>query len=342
MPASEARGDFCGVGPLFDLLGELFGAEPAHPAARTLSGPMPRRASLGEVLDKLPRDGRLRTFAAPPGVTARSGELPREVRDHLRGIARENAELRRRVQRTPQTVAVRHAECLDLLKGAARDRRLPRVSFASWTTGDALVHFAAQGARVCGLNFANGARAGGGYARGALAQEEDLCRRIPSLFTSLQRAEQQGLYPFGPSGPGRYADVLFTPSLLLVRRNQQQGFQVLPEAQWSEVSLVSAAAPNVKAGEPCDEELLYRAVLSILAAPKHREPETTTLVLGAWGCGAFGGEPAVVSELFARALAESGLGALYEEVHFAIPGGHNADVFCEALRRRGLRVGTVR
>ena len=50
-----------------------------------------------------------------------------------------------------------------------------------------------------GLNFANAHHAGGGYLRGARAQEEDLCRLMPTLYTALKRldyplAEDQAHY----------------------------------------------------------------------------------------------------------------------------------------------------
>merc|ERR1719188_1403099 len=99
------------------------------------------------------------------------------------------------------------------------------------------------------------------------------------------------------------------------------------------VSLVTAAAPNTNfADEVRDEELMYKTVQAIFAAPRIQEPRTECLVLGAWGCGAYGGNPADIVELFARALKE-GLGNLYKQVHFAIPqsnpgaAGCNADVF---------------
>ena len=44
------------------------------------------------------------------------------------------------------------------------------------------------GARaVAALNFANAYSPGGGYLGGSRAQEEDLCRLIPTLYTSLKR-----------------------------------------------------------------------------------------------------------------------------------------------------------
>merc|ERR1719210_2123468 len=101
-----------------------------------------------------------------------------------------------------------------------------------------MMHFARDKKhRVCGLNFANGSdrHVGGGYKRGAKAQEEDLCRRIPNLFPSLLTANTKGLYPFGPgtyvspTDPGKYSDVLFTPSLTLARKGEDHKYAFYPK-----------------------------------------------------------------------------------------------------------------
>ena len=202
---------------------------------------------------------------------------------------------------------------------------------------------------VCALNFANGVRVGGGYKTGAVAQEEDLCRRLPSLYSSLLQAERQGLYPFGPGTcasrrePRRYSDVLYTPDLVVARTGQEGGFALLPPSEQASGALVTAAAPNVNfAKELYDLDLMYDTVRTAFLAPRLAQPETTTLVLGAWGCGAFGGNPHEISELFARALLSEDLRRLYREVHFAIPtyaaGDVNARVFKETLLRNGIEL----
>lgn len=62
-------------------------------------------------------------------------------------------------------------------------------------------------------------------------------------------------------------------------------------------------------------------------------PELDTLILGAWGCGAFGCNPQHVSDLFARAVVNEGLGNLYKEIHFAIPADANGTAFRETFAK---------
>jgi len=159
-----------------------------------------------------------------------------------------------------------------------------------------------------------------------------------------------GLYPFGPctctspDEPAKYSDVLLTPNVTIARAGEPEGYALLPTGQQISVSLVAAAAPNLRLADPkeiFDREHMYNTVKMIFLVPRLLQPELTTLVLGAWGCGAFGGDPVEVSELFCRAIVDEGLGQLYEEVHFAIPSGtddQNANIFREALRRHGLAV----
>lgn len=238
-------------------------------------------------------------------------------------------------------------------KDVARERT-PRpfsktsITFSNWTTADAMLHFARDrgGEKVCALNFANGKDLGGGYKTGAQAQEEDLCRRIPNLYSSLFNAKRENLYPYGPGcGPKKYSDVLWTPGLTLARASEVDGFDILPPAHQVSASLVSAAAPNLNFADPpdlFDVELLYQTLRSIFIVPRAKSPEITTIVLGAWGCGAFGGDPKAMSELFCKAISEDKLGTLYQEVHFAIPSfsaqDGNATVFKETMRNRGISV----
>merc|ERR1719346_355651 len=76
---------------------------------------------------------------------------------------------------------------------------------------------------------------------------------------------------------------------------------------------------------------------TILIAPRLKDPRVDTIVLGAWGCGAFGNDPQIMASLFAQVLQEEPLRQLYREVHFAIPpGNENAEVFDQAFSAAGL------
>merc|ERR1719245_1406858 len=109
-----------------------------------------------------------------------------------------------------------------------------------------------------------------------------MCLRLPNFYTTLHNAKKTGLYPFGPSTcrspdkPAKYSDVLFTPGVVVARKGEEEMFELLPQEQQVLVSIVTAAAPNVKfATEVYDLELMYQTVKSIFIVPRLKMPETT-------------------------------------------------------------------
>eukprot|EP00928_Gymnodinium_smaydae_P048510 TRINITY_DN32439_c0_g1_i1.p1 TRINITY_DN32439_c0_g1~~TRINITY_DN32439_c0_g1_i1.p1 ORF type:complete len:312 (+),score=52.78 TRINITY_DN32439_c0_g1_i1:66-1001(+) len=249
--------------------------------------------------------------------------------------------------RVPRTVPVSFQQCKEARLSPVG--KGPIVSVSTMTTADAIEFFAKQkGNVVCALNFANGETPGGGYKNGAVAQEEDLCRQFPTLYSTLYKSKSDGLYPFGPctcksaSAPEKYSDVLYTAGLTLGRASMENGYALLLPEQEVTASMVAAAAPNIRfASEISDRELIYNTVQTIFKAPRLMEEEVNTLILGAWGCGAFGGDAKTIAELFVRALMSDSLGDLYREVHFAIPklapDDNNYEVFVQVLKDFQIR-----
>jgi uncharacterized protein (TIGR02452 family) len=186
--------------------------------------------------------------------------------------------------------------------------------------------------KVVVLNFANGERIGGGYARGAKAQEEDLCRAFPSLYGSLGVARDNRCYPFGPpAGKTRYSDVLVTLDLICMRTDEDEGWALLEEREMYSVDMVSAAAPNIPKGEPVYEDFISSTYANIMVAPKLGNPDVDVLILGALGCGAFRGDPVLMAKLWVPFLTSPAFSSLYSEIHFAIPPGENYDAFNQVL-----------
>lgn len=339
-------------------------AAPSSPPSRTVAGQpvtvVAQDAVVGGIL--LPRGGGhgRGQSRGPSGWDAvdfkrrvdeaRATSNRQDLKKVLREVAEHNYALRSSWP-VPRTSLVTSDQCLrHRVTGTGRD---PQITFSFKSTADALLYFGRKlgPGKVCGLNFANGVQVGGGYKTGAVAQEEDLCRRIPCLYSSLYKAAQEHCYPFGPSTyvslqqPGRYSDVLWTPDVTVARLGEKDGFELLPREQQATVSLVAAAAPNLRFADPRNpevfiKELMYTAVQTILLAPRVKQPEISVLVLGAWGCGAFGGDPDQICELFCEALVKAQLGRLYKEVHFAIPKfseeDRNAEKFMEVLRHKGI------
>ena len=133
---------------------------------------------------------------------------------------------------------------------------------------------ALPGKRVAALNMANAHHIGGGYARGAMAQEEDLCRVMPALVHQLRELQ----YPL------RADQAHFTTTLLA----RDERYLLLPE--WQEVNIISAAMPNLHPGAALAAgtrawhrtvHLRIRAVLHAAVTEKVRLIQSSSALLAA-------------------------------------------------------------
>jgi uncharacterized protein (TIGR02452 family) len=186
------------------------------------------------------------------------------------------------------------------------------------------------GGDVACLNFASARKPGGGFLNGAQAQEESLARGS-ALYHCLLAA--QPFYDHHRADPSlAYSDrVVYSPAVPVFRDGRDR---LLPAPY--PVTFLTCAAPNatqIRLRQPAllpslPEVLRRRAtrILAVAAAHGHRR-----LVLGAWGCGVFGNEPATVADSFAYALRQI---PSFDEVVFAVlgrPGDPSREAFTAAL-----------
>jgi uncharacterized protein (TIGR02452 family) len=171
------------------------------------------------------------------------------------------------------------------------------------------------GADVACLVFASAKNPGGGFLSGAQAQEESIARS--SGLYSCQSAARE-FYDFHRrQGDLRYSDhVIYSPGVPVIRADDG----TLLDQPYA-VSFLTAAAPNLGAigasqpravaSVPGVLESRAERVLAVAAAHGHRK-----LVLGAWGCGVFRNDPAVVAAAFAAQLARAQ--GRFDHVVFAV------------------------
>ena len=161
--------------------------------------------------------------------------------------------------------------------------------------------------RVAVLNFANPHYAGGGVEHGAMAQEECLCRSsnlYPCLFAPCAQAEY---YQFHRNRADHlFTDrVVYTPDVVVFKDDQPVP-QLLPREQWFQVDVLTCAAPYL--GEPVhispsDLKALFKSRIREICRVA-MEHQVTTVVLGAFGCGAFRNPPELVARAFRDVLQE--------------------------------------
>ena len=172
------------------------------------------------------------------------------------------------------------------------------------------------------LNLANAFYPGGGVLRGARAQEEDLCR-VSSLYRSLTADSALSYYRYHHEMRSDLASdaIVITPRVEIFK--DENGALLADSVV---VSVMTCAAPNMGrfSGEISFEEyesLLYRRVEGMLILATHLGYRT--LILGAFGCGAFENDAHVVSDVFYRALQELDRNGqhekdLFDRIEFAV------------------------
>lgn len=201
------------------------------------------------------------------------------------------------------------------------------VEVTNETTANAAVSLGAmKKTHVVALNFASGRNPGGGFLSGAMAQEEDLCRC-------------SGLYPCIKSKPAFYNEnilcdntyytdgVIYSPKVPFIRNEL---LQFLEEP--FEISIITAPAPNVRAMENVAEDELkdiirHRAIKILQVAEEHGHKN---IILGAWGCGAFGNSPEMVAKSFMDALT---MVPAFEHVCFAVYDKRPGAVLFEEFKK---------
>jgi uncharacterized protein (TIGR02452 family) len=171
-----------------------------------------------------------------------------------------------------------------------------------------------NGLNPLALNFASAKNPGGGFLSGARAQEESLCR-ASGLYACLNR---QPYYDHHRKlGGGFYTDyALYSPNVPIWRDEKEN----LLNETWP-LSFITMAAPNYRAHgfDPSTKPKLLaefdkriRKILLIALANHH-----PSLVLGAWGCGAFGNDSQDVAPIFAKHL-KGEFSGVFQHIIFAI------------------------
>lgn len=184
-----------------------------------------------------------------------------------------------------------------------------RVEVTNETTLQAARRMVDGGARPLALNMANGVEPGGGLLRGARAQEESLCRSS-ALYATL---EGDPMYTFHQRSRirGWTAWSILSPDVPVFRDDSGAPL----DRPWP-LSFLTCAAPFAPAvGQPAASRLLEIRIGRLLGVA--RAFGYSSLVLGAWGCGAFENDPEQTARDFRQALERPFRGA-FSDVVFAI------------------------
>lgn len=198
-------------------------------------------------------------------------------------------------------------------------------------------------AKVAVMNFANAFHPGGGVTTGASAQEECLCR-TSTLYPLLYRHTLKGsFYDYHKKHVSSKAtDTLIYTEGVVICKTDEDLPKRMPKDEWVSVDVITIAAPDLRTksnmhavltgdGTYMNQAELFgyhvkRAIhMLTCAAAKGAD----TLVLGAFGCGAFQNDPEVVARAYKVALQE--FPKVFKHIEFAVyctPGNSvNYDTF---------------
>ena len=216
----------------------------------------------------------------------------------------------------PPEISVRNIDCLEACR---------------------VVQYDSPQARVAVLNMANQSTPGGGWKGGCGAQEENLFRRtnlvdrlsdfrrkVGSLLFAEGHAPPLPKYPLPAIGGAYSADVC------VFRGPESDGYPLLVKPFYVDVITVAACRKPKLTKTTSGEDRLdrkretitflkIRTMLRMAAASG-----ADTLVLSAFGCGAFGNPPKHIAELFKTALDAEEFAGVFRQIVFAIIEDHNS------------------
>lgn len=181
---------------------------------------------------------------------------------------------------------------------------LPEVRLEVADTLSATHRLSRKKGNIAILNMASPLRPGGGVLNGATSQEESLC-----VATTLLPSLKEEWY--------RLPDVggIFSPDVCVFRLpgNGDEAERELGKTQRFHVGVVSAAMlrfPDVVEGDhgmlytnEQDREMVGRKMRAVLRILKSKRVER--VVLGAWGCGAYGNPVGEVAKAWKRVILGS-------------------------------------
>ncbi len=178
------------------------------------------------------------------------------------------------------------------------------------------------------MNFANAHKPGGGFEMGATAQEEALCR-CSTLIASIGSSKAKEMYQYNNLHAIPVESDYMLLSDVCVFRNERCELVKEPFL----AGVITVPAPNriglaaFTPGDKIDAAMIKRIQIMLAVAKEHNYK---SLVLGAWGCGAFHNKPENVARCFKTVLADYGYAKYFDNICFAIYGredGKNITAF---------------
>jgi uncharacterized protein (TIGR02452 family) len=189
------------------------------------------------------------------------------------------------------------------------------VTLECCSTIESAKSLVSAGHNTVALNFGSAKNPGGGFLRGAQAQEESLARSS-GLYLCLRNSEMYRRNR-ASKDPIYLNDIVYSPCVPFFRDDEGRLLD-----DYFECAVITAPAVNSSLIRERFRERLPEVegtmrnrisrVLSVAALHGH-----DAIVLGAWGCGVFGNDPKDVAGWFADAI-RSRFDGVFRRIEFAI------------------------
>lgn len=199
----------------------------------------------------------------------------------------------------------------------ASDQRFCRVQVVNMDCFEA-AHTFSKGfeRKTLVMNFANAIYCGGGFLEGADAQEEALCR-ASSLYASISSEDAKKMYEYNfmYKNPFDSDYMVVSPNVEVFRDATGELIESFLTA------VVTIPALNLKGRASKLEsykvhEVMKNRIHNMFAVAFYLG--YTNLVLGAWGCGAFGHDAKQVAQYFKEVLEQNQKWKMFSQITFAV------------------------
>jgi len=229
-----------------------------------------------------------------------------------------------RIQRNPQinedTIAIMHR---NVIPNNDRETYHTKVYITESDTLDA-TQFGQMvfGRRFCAMIMGNSYRKGGGYLNGAAAQEESICRR-----TNLHHCFETLQYPINEFGN------VYIRNLRILKDVNHLPCEIIGYCD----AIIACALQHPTLGRHgnlsnSDFNITKNKLRAMFYSCLNHG--MTHLVLGAFGCGAFGNPPHQIAQIYLELLTSEFLNK-FEVVMFSIIDNrhtHNCEIFQSVLK----------
>lgn len=168
-----------------------------------------------------------------------------------------------------------------------------------------------------------------------MAQEDCLCQSSNLLPCLKQQHLMKDYYmPHRIANDPMYSDkVIYTENITVFKMDDDIP-KLMPSNEWFNVDVITCAAPNLRNVDNINEDKLFslfcRRIDAVLnTALSHK---VDTVILGAWGCGAFKNSPEIVAKDFKKIIDEKYQTA-FRNIVFAIKNSNsnNFEMFKSVL-----------